>query len=144
MSQSVQGTNTISAELKGCDFLELSIFADGTSQFSVIGCSQMLACLRKNRSAHGPKVQQWPLPQGQTHAEVLLRELLLKARGQWQLPYSEAELCHCRLVPTEVVDQAIVGGAHTPEKVSRQTSASTACGTCRPEVEKIINYRLAK
>jgi bacterioferritin-associated ferredoxin len=74
--------------------------------------------------------------------DVMMRELLQKATGDWSAAFNEDELCHCRLVPTEVVDAAIIAGAHTPEEVSRQTNASTQCGTCRPDVEKILAARL--
>ena len=84
------------------------------------------------------------LPQGNRPSDLLLRELILKARGEWHFPYEEEELCHCRAVPTAVVDQAICRGAQTPQKVSALTSASTACGTCRPNVEAIIKYRLQR
>lgn len=82
------------------------------------------------------------LPTGNSTAEMMFRELILTLRGLWQLPYDEVELCHCRAIPLEVVDQAILSGAHTSALVSRLTSASTACGTCRPNVEKLIAYRL--
>lgn len=66
----------------------------------------------------------------------------MKARGDWDFPYKDIEICHCRMVPTEIVDQAIVAGANDPETVSRLTMASTSCGTCRPDVERILRYRL--
>jgi len=80
-----------------------------------------------------------------------LRELILvfksshgvEQRGEWNPPYTHEEICHCRAVPTREVEKAIIMGAHTPQKVSRWTSASTACGTCRPDVEKMISYFLS-
>ena len=81
-------------------------------------------------------------PKGNTPEAILFRELILRAQGKWQLPYESEELCHCRAVPTAVVDRAICAGAHTSRQVSEQTSASTACGTCRPDVEAMIKWRL--
>ena len=57
---------------------------------------------------------------------------VLKARDEWKPTFTDEEICHCRFVPLAVVDAAIVAGAHTAEKVSAWTSASTACGT-RPQ-----------
>lgn len=81
-------------------------------------------------------------PSGNSPAEICLREVILKAKGEWDYPYKEAELCHCRVVATSIVDQAICLGAHTARKVSELTSASTACGTCRPVVEELLAFRL--
>ena len=130
------------AELKGRDLLEAEIINDKV-QLKAIGCSELLNLIRTLKSQE-PDIKKWQIPTGDGHSEMLLRELLLKVRGQWNYPYEHLELCHCRAIPTENVDQAILGGAHTPEKVSRWTSASTACGTCRADVEKILEYRLKK
>lgn len=78
----------------------------------------------------------------QDHSSILIRELVLRLQGKFQLPYTEAELCHCRAVPTEVVDRAIVAGSHTVQAVARVTSAGTSCGTCKPDTELLIEYRL--
>lgn len=76
------------------------------------------------------------------HVAILLRELVLRARDQFALPYKDAELCHCRAVPTEVVDRAIISGCHSVQSVARMTSAGTSCGTCKPDTESLIAYRL--
>lgn len=136
------------AELKGRDLLEIEIpdvsTPGGKPRVKAIGCTELLSLVRRFQVQFGKDPKAWPLPQGHSHSELLLKEVLLKSRGQWEFPVCEEELCHCRSVPTETVDQAIVAGAHQPEVVSRQTSASTSCGTCRPSVEKIIDFRLKK
>lgn len=77
------------------------------------------------------------------HVAILMRELILKARGEWNFPYKDEELCHCRAVATAIVDQAVTtGGCRTVSEVSRETSAGTSCGTCRPDIESILSYRL--
>ncbi len=136
-----QGKKEIRTHLSGRDYLEL-IESQGKYQFHFVGCFEMHELLYQNRKRHGDNVKTWPIPTGLGHSELLLKELLLKINGQWNFPYEADEICHCRNVRTEVVDQAILAGAHTPEAVSRWTSASTACGTCRADVEKIIKYRL--
>ena len=129
-------------KLNGRDYLEIKV-KNGKSHFSYIGCFEMHELLQSFRKKHGDNVYQWPMPEGLSHSELLLKELILKIKNQWAYPYTEDELCHCRIVKTEIVDQAILAGAHTPEAVSLWTSASTACGTCRPNVEKMIKYRLS-
>lgn len=80
------------------------------------------------------------LPEGFEPGDHLLREVILKAQNAWNPPFAEDELCHCRGISREQVISSIYVGALTPEKVSRWTSASTACGTCRPDVEALITY----
>lgn len=110
------------------------------------GCPELLQHLLEMRTKlnGGGLLVEVALPRGSGHAAMLMRELLLKARGEWNYPYGEEELCHCRSIPTAKVDQAIVGGCHTVSAVSRQTSAGTACGTCRPDIETILAYRLGR
>jgi len=140
----------IKVELEGRDSIEVEC-EEGTLQkpgavkkVSLVGCSDFMEMMHKMRKHFGPDISKWPLPEAHDHSSLLLKEMILKLRGEWEFPYAEDELCHCRTVPAHTVDQAIIAGAHTPEMVTRLTSASTACGTCRPEVQKIINYRLGK
>jgi bacterioferritin-associated ferredoxin len=109
----------------------------------VVGCADTINKFKtlvqtyKNRS-----VFEWPMPMGISHSDMLIRELLLKVNDKWDFPYREEELCHCRSVPTLIVDQAIIGGAHTCNQVTNQTGAASACSTCQVHIEKIIQYRL--
>lgn len=134
------------AELDARDMIEVETNEQNSQQVKVhiVGCSDFMEMMQKMRRHFGNQVSQWPLPEGKDHSSLLLKEMILKLRGEWKFPYEHEELCHCRSISAHTVDQAVIAGAHTPEVVSRQTSASTACGTCRPEVEKIINYRTGK
>lgn len=129
------------AELISQDYLEAN--TEDASHLKVVGCQEVLQLIRQFQASYGRDLSVWPLPTGEAHSEMLLRELLLKRMGKWEFPYQHVELCHCRAVTAEKVDQMIVAGAQTPAQVSRLTMASTACGTCRPDVEKIIQYRRA-
>lgn len=140
----------IKVELEGRDYLEVECEGEDPSSpgrvinVSLIGCTEFMEMMQKMKRHFGVDLAKWPLPEGQDHSSLLLREMILKLRGEWNFPYQEQEICHCRTISTHTVDQAVIAGAHTPEIVTRQTSASTACGTCRPEVQKIIDYRLGK
>lgn len=140
----------IKVELEGRDFIEVECLGDdpqapgAVKKVSVMGCTEFMDMMTKMRKHFGADLSKWPVPEGQDHSSLLLREMILKLRGEWNFPYKDDELCHCRSIQTQVVDQAIIAGAHTPEVVTRQTSASTACGTCRPQVQKMIDYRLGK
>lgn len=135
-------TNSIwRAELDGRDLVEVS-GRGAERRVKILGCEAFLSLAEQLRAAHGDDPEKWPVPEGKSHSELLIRELILKLQSQWHPPSTDAEICHCRMIPTLVVEQAIVSGAHTSEMVSRWTTASTACGTCRPDVEKLIQYRL--
>ena len=122
-------------------------------EFSGSGCGPFLQALEdfkkrvlalpeKNRVINGDSVFELQVSAGADHSSILIRELVLRLRGSFELPYREAELCHCRAVPTAVVDRAIIGGCHTVQSVARMTSAGTSCGTCKPDTESLIAYRL--
>lgn len=130
-----------SVGLEGRDRIEVNMEGQA-SKVSFRGCTELMGLMQSMRKNFGIDLSQWPVPNGPSHSEILLRELVLRLRGEWQYPYQEAEVCHCRNVTCHTIDQAIIAGAHSGEIVSRQTSASTACGTCRPEVQKMIDYRL--
>ncbi|MGZ3806315.1 MAG: (2Fe-2S)-binding protein [Pseudobdellovibrionaceae bacterium] len=131
----------MSVGLQGRDLIEVNLESP-TPKVSFRGCTELMGLMQMMRKNFGIDLRQWILPQGSSHSEILLRELILRLRGEWQYPYKEAEVCHCRSVSCYTIDQAIIAGAHSPEVVSRQTSASTACGTCRSDVQKMIDYRL--
>lgn len=143
----------IKVELEGRDFIEVecedenslgSNIPGAVKKVTMLGCSEFMEMMQRMRRNFGVDLARWPLPEGHDHSSLLLKEMILKLRGEWAFPYAHSEVCHCRTVSAHAVDQAVVAGAHTTEVVTRQTSASTACGTCRPEVQKIIDYRLGK
>jgi bacterioferritin-associated ferredoxin len=114
------------------------------SNLRAVGCPALLSLVKALRTNLHGSLKNVALPEGNSHAVLLIREVLLKARGEWKLPYEDVELCHCRAVPTVKVDGAIVTGAHTVLQVSARTSAGTSCGTCKPDIESLIHYRLGR
>ncbi len=86
-------------------------------------------------------VAAWPLPEGRSTSAMLIRELIAKVRGEWVFPASQEELCHCRGIGMEKVDQAILSGAYSVEKIRRFTSANTGCGTCLPLIQTLLRLR---
>jgi bacterioferritin-associated ferredoxin len=129
----------VHADLQAQDWIEMD--TEDPKHLKVIGCTATLNLIRSCKQAHGEDLSKWPLPEGFDHSSLLLKEALQKRAGDWRFPYAHEELCHCRAVSAERVNQAILAGAHTAAQVSRLTSASTACGTCRPEVENLLRWR---
>ena len=127
-------------EFKGRDRLEVTSLKP--FKMKIIGCESLHAKLQELKKSQGVDLSQWPLQSEKDHVSLLINELILKLQNKWNHPYPHEEVCHCRVVSLETVEQAILNGADTPEMVSKWTMASTACGTCRPDVEKILNFRL--
>tara|TARA_B100000749_G_scaffold84052_1_gene63902 strand:+ start:47581 stop:48024 length:444 start_codon:yes stop_codon:yes gene_type:complete len=106
-----------------------------------IGGHHFLEALREFRTQLKGSIADLVEPQGIDMCSMLMREMVLRLKGKWTPPYTEPNICHCRAVATKKVDQAILYGAHTAGQVSKQTSSSTSCGTCREDVESLINFR---
>ena len=49
-----------------------------------------------------------------------------------------ARICDCNGVSKAQIIEAVLGGARSVQSVCEVTRASTGCGTCRPEVERIV------
>lgn len=129
------------AKSDGRDQIQLESEAN-QNRVSFVGCAEFTELVKNYRAQYGNDVFKWPAPLGASHSEMLVREFVLKLQNKWEYPYKDEELCHCRHVATKTVDQAILNGAHTHELAMRWTGCSTACGTCKPDVEKIIKYRV--
>lgn len=142
MSQ-IENQQDILVRYEGQDEIRLVRTKDGHGSMQITACKAVCEALEKLKAVHGPNPEKWPEPQGSTHADILVRELIMKTQGRFHFPYEHEELCHCRTVPAQIVDKAIMAGAHTVELVAQITTAGTSCGTCRPDTEKIIQFRLA-
>jgi nitrite reductase (NADH) large subunit len=52
----------------------------------------------------------------------------------------EAQICDCNAVSKAEIVQAVLGGATGLPSVCAATRAGTGCGTCRPEVQAIVDF----
>lgn len=137
----------VEIEIPGRESLVLDVKIDESHQVKLcqltgIGGISYLRRLDEWRSKICGPIAQLEAPQENDLASLLLREAILKIQGLWGPPYKELILCHCRSIATEDVDRSILLGANRVEQVKQQTSASTACGTCQPDIEAMIDYRL--
>jgi bacterioferritin-associated ferredoxin len=113
-----------------------------SSRLVGVGCPEVLNLIQQWRPKLIGRLHEIEIPEGVSHGVLLLRELLLRAQGLWDPPYKDQEICHCRVVATRKVEDAIIAGCHTVDKIKRATNASTSCGTCRTDVESLLAYRL--
>ncbi|MBL7543710.1 MAG: (2Fe-2S)-binding protein [Bdellovibrionaceae bacterium] len=137
----MQSAKKLSVEIEGRDQITWESLGE-QNKVTFVGCFEFTQLVKNYRTHFGNDVFKWPLPNGSTHSEMIIREFILKLKGRWEYPYKDEEICHCRHVKTKTVDNAVLNGAHTHELASRWTGCSTACGTCKPDVEKVIKYRV--
>lgn len=131
----------------GGDKVTVTVDMAGTviqsTSWNVIGSLELVAAVTVLKNQLQGDVTKLAVPQGKTASQLLLKKLVLKIKGEWLAEDSDPELCHCRKIPQTHVERAIILGAHTVEKVRQRTSANTGCGTCLPDVEKILEKYLA-
>lgn len=133
----------ISVGLENRDTLEIEVDSKGqVIEAKASGCLDLLTKMQTIKSLLPSPANQLFVFHDHLHSSLLINEALLKALNQWTYPYQEEELCHCRAIPLAKVDAAIVAGFHTVEEIAEQTSAGTACGTCRGDSQKCIEWRL--
>lgn len=53
-------------------------------------------------------------------------------------------VCNCRKVSFEKIEESIKSGADSFEKVVDETKATTACGRCKSYVKDIVDSKLNK
>lgn len=111
-------------------------------EMNALGCLDFLNLCQKMKTSLLGHVKDLALPEGSDHCAIIWREIIEQIKEQWHMPVEHEELCHCRRVSTEKVDRAIVYGAQTVSEVRKRTSANTGCGTCKPDVESLIENRL--
>jgi NAD(P)H-nitrite reductase large subunit len=137
------------AELPQREWVEFQVSLDSEKriqkiEFKAWGCHDLIETARRASFQFSSKKMDDLKWEGSQHWDLLISEAFEKIKGTFKIPVDDPETCHCRKITTARVDEAIVLGAHTPERVTKWTTASSGCGTCRPVVEKIIAYRLKK
>ena len=76
----------------------------------------------------------WTLPA----LDALTRKLLLSGRGASGMVDQGPTICACFGVPQAAIERAIAGGATSPDGIGRQLKAGTNCGSCVPELKRLI------
>lgn len=144
IKQSMSETNESIQKIKlqFCDEVHLKFGNQKVILQKTIVCSKVKNLLQQLLDQYGEDLSKWPIPNGTDHSHLWIKKVILSAQGQWKLPYQQTEICHCRAVSTETVEDAVMLGAHDMKTISRWTSASTSCGTCQPDVESVLKYIL--
>jgi NAD(P)H-nitrite reductase large subunit len=133
------------AEIKNRSWLEISLDLEGEKvvacRFLAQGPHDLIGELEKLRQLIPGQILKRFEISGDRPSQILIREALEKLQGVYKNA-EDVEICHCRKINLSVIDQMIVLGAHTPEKVKAWCTAGSGCGTCRPEVQILIDERI--
>lgn len=106
----------------------------------VVGPLSLIRQMNKMHEELGSDPALWPaLETLETADDLLVNEFILKIKSQFKFAYEHIELCHCRMVPTEKVYEAIKQGCQNVEAIGRTTLAGTGCGSCREDIQKLLN-----
>lgn len=125
--------------------LELGEYADharGHYRCAVYEAGRLVACL-----AHGPAEARpsWETAKGYFAQETLepaARRALLSGRAE--TASAGPTICACHGVGLEVITGVIAAGAGSVEAVGAACKAGTNCGSCIPEIRKLLPEALAR
>ncbi len=112
---------------------------NGQSNIHCEGSYDLVKKINSYRKQYGDNPIAWPeTAQVKDSSDILINEIIQKLKDSYKLTYQHEELCHCRLVPTEVVVQSIKQGCRSVKEVSRVCKAGTGCGSCIPNIEETL------
>lgn len=144
---SLKETRTISSviyqgdEIHAKVFIEDGVVVDVTE--SIVGRTSLHELFSHWKTKlMGVSLEKLPVPKGAALEELLLKEWVLKLKGEWGDEPSDHDLCHCRRVSQKKVEQSLFLGAHDLFSMQWLSSANTGCGTCLPDIEKIFKRYL--
>ena len=144
-----QQNQSIRVEIKEREWVEFHFETDPAtgvikkSSVKAQGCLPLLEAVQKAALGfQGQKLNDIAWNKNSDHWDQLILEALSRLQGMYERPYKDEEMCHCRKITTDKIEAAIVLGAHTPEKVKAWTTAGSGCGTCRPNVQSLIDFRV--
>ncbi len=113
-------------------------FKDG--RVHVIGSVDLIEKMNDLKTKFGPDPRSWQVIEtAKSQEDLLINEFIYKCQMKFKLTYEHAELCHCRMVPTERVFEAIKQGCQQIEDVGRATLAGTGCGSCKADITALLD-----
>ena len=113
-------------------------FKDG--RVHVIGSIGLMDKMADLKTKFGPDPRTWQIKESaQSTDDILINEFIQKCQLSFKLAYEHAELCHCRMVPTDRVFEGIKQGCQNIEDIGRATLAGTGCGSCKGDITALLD-----
>lgn len=142
-------TSEASARIPGSYEIYLRVELDDCNRIHAVeaqsrGAYWFLVKVKKylSKIQKGTRLEELPLPAGNDAFGLLMREAILKTKGQWNNSAENEIICTCFKVSSRTIDNAILAGAHTLRSISEATSAGHKCTKCHGPVLEILNRRL--
>ncbi|MEQ1723577.1 MAG: (2Fe-2S)-binding protein, partial [Pseudobdellovibrio sp.] len=109
------------------------------SRVTATGNLNLLNLLNQKINTEGSDPKNWSQFETiQNEDEALLNQFIIKLQAR-EISSEHDEICHCRMVDREKIENAIYQGCKTREDISTTTLAGTGCGSCRGDLEKILS-----
>lgn len=118
--------------------ISLSLSEDGSTEAHCFGSYHLLKKIKQYRKDYGDHPKEWPEVVVKDNEDILINEIVQKSKNNYALSYQHDELCHCRMVPTEIVLQSIKQGCRSVREISRVSKAGTGCGSCIPHIQQML------
>lgn len=102
------------------------------------GSLSFLNLIQNKIKQQGNKPESWSLlAEVNNGDEAMLNQFISKVQAT-EASAEHDEVCHCRMVDREKIEQSIFQGCKSREEISRTTLAGTGCGSCRTDLEKML------
>lgn len=112
-------------------------FKDG--HVHIIGSVDLMNKMNDLKTSFGKDPRNWPVSiAAKSEEDLLINEFIHKCHMKFKMTYEHVELCHCRMVPTERVFEAIKQGCRQIEDIGRATLAGTGCGSCKADITALL------
>jgi assimilatory nitrate reductase catalytic subunit len=126
------------SSVAGSDCAEYRDFGGGVYRAASFNCDRIETCLFVGPAHDGGD---WDVVKGLFAAETLTddqRAMLLSGRSSEGLASAGPIVCACFGVGRATICDAIAGGAQTAADIGAKLKAGTNCGSCIPELKRLI------
>jgi assimilatory nitrate reductase catalytic subunit len=136
---SLTGLDSVNAQ-----WIEYQDEASGSYRAAVLVDGRLQACLLLERTGSIP-ARSWLIDQfGQDEIGIAERRNLLRGRPSQGNHDPGPTICACFSVGANTIAEAIRSGCVSVEAVGQRLRAGTNCGSCRPEISRMIPVHAAK
>ena len=133
---------TMRGLFQGCELAEYADHARGRYRCAVYQDGQLVACLALGPAEARPGWEEAKAYFAETALEPAARRALLTGRAE--TASAGPTICACHGVGLDVIAGVIAAGAGSVEAVGAACKAGTNCGSCIPEIRKLLPEVLAR
>jgi assimilatory nitrate reductase catalytic subunit len=133
---------TMRGLFQGCELAEYADHARGRYRCAVYQDGQLVACLALGPAEARPSWEEAKAYFAETALEPAARRALLTGRAE--TASAGPTICACHGVGLDVITGVIAAGAGSVEAVGAACKAGTNCGSCIPEIRKLLPEVLAR